>query len=423
MACLAGEMLGVKLSSPLLLAPGQYTTTGSMISSCAKTIAENGWGGVVTKTYFPNSDLLSRPYLWSSPQYRGLAMQNTGPNMQHFCDEEKVRLSESIKVAHAYGLAVIVSIMGSSFDQWKYLTEEIQQCKADVLELNLSCPAAVNSIEANRHGGYQAGQQPEIVAQVTEVVSQNASIPISAKLSPNTADITVFAKACMENGAQGVTAINTLQGIIGVDVETGVPLCSDIEKRAFKAGISGPVIKPVGLRMVADIAQSIPGIAISATGGICNWRDAVEYLMLGAQNVQVCTAVMMRGFSVGKEILDGLQDFMCRKGYQSLSDFRGMALPYLTTVSKACPSAKASISQERCIRCGKCLTACSCAAFQAILKNDTAYRVDQARCDGCGLCTVVCPQEAITIGGWHENVVEKRNDCQCRRLVSRRCVN
>jgi dihydropyrimidine dehydrogenase (NAD+) subunit PreA len=392
------EWLGIKMKSPLIIGAGQHTTTGSNLGKWVDEIADNHWGGVVTKTYFPGSDVYSVPYLWSPKHYYGTAMQNCGPNLEQFSDAEAKRLTKSIKKAHEREIVVAVSIMASSIEEWQYLATNAEKCGADIVELNLSCPAAINSIQNNKMGGYQASKEAEVVYEVVKAVTDVLNIPVSAKLTPNTSDITITAKACIDGGAKGITAINTVQGIIGVDVETGIPYCSDVLGTAFKTGISGPAIKPIGLRLVTDLAQEFPNLPISGVGGISVWKDAVEYIMLGAQNVQVCTAVMQNGFKLGTKLYNGIRSFMKDKNYESVSDFRGLALNRIDTVSKKCPRSAAYIDKEICVGCGKCYTACHYSAFDAIHKTDDGkYEVDQKTCAACGLCNVVCAKKAVSV--------------------------
>ncbi len=394
---LNSKWLGYKLQSPLIISSGQNTTTGSNLGKWAETIAENKWGGVVTKTYFPGSDVYSIPYLWTTQQYRNVAMQNCGPNLQQFSRGEDKRLQESIRISHSYGLVVAVSIMASSVDEWVALAKRAEADGADIIELNYSCPAAINSIENNKLGGYQLSKTPDIVTEVTSKIVEAVSIPVAAKLTPNTSDITILAKASLDGGAKGITAINTVQGIIGVDVETAQPACSDVLGNSFKTGISGPAIKPVGLRLVADIAQAFPKVPITGVGGINTWSDAVEYILLRAENVGICTAVMQKGFGIGKAIYDGIEDYSKRHKYRSISSFKGRALEHVTSVSVECPKSAAFIDLSKCVNCGKCYTACHEGAYDAIKKLKSGLKVDQKKCASCGLCKVVCPNRAISI--------------------------
>jgi dihydropyrimidine dehydrogenase (NAD+) subunit PreA len=170
-------------------------------------------------------------------------------------------------------------------------------------------------------------------------------------------------------------------------------------------GYCGPAVKPIALNMVAEIARDpqTAGIPISGIGGIGNWRDALDYLALGAGNVQVCTAAMVYGFKIVQEMADGLSNYMDEMGFESVSDIVGKALP---TVSdwrylNLNHTTKAVINQDSCIQCGRCHIACEDTSHQAITSTKDGKRhfeVKNDECVGCNLCVVVCPvPQCITL--------------------------
>lgn len=394
---IATKFLGMNLLTPFFIASGQHTGEGTEIGKWAKVIAENYWGGIITKTYLRDCDLIMRPYLWSTRQYRRIGMQNSGPNLTNWDETQKKALYESVRSAHDNGIVVVGSIMAGSLDEWREISEQVEGAGVDGLELNLSCPAASDVLENKAMGGYHVGQNAEVSAKVTEAVSTFTSVPVLVKLTPNTTDPVLIAKACMHAGAKGVSAINTVQGIIGIDIESGIPISSDVFGNSYKSGISGPIVKPVGLRVVADIAKECPGTPISGIGGISDWKSAVEYIMVGASTIQVCTAVMWFGFGLGRKLYAGLTEFMDRKGYNRIDDFKGIALEHLTTKTVAGSGSVAVINQEKCDGCMVCYTACQEAAFSAMSVIGKSVHVSKDKCDGCGLCKVVCTREAIDI--------------------------
>ena len=209
------------------------------------------------------------------------------------------------------------------------------------------------------------------------------------KLSPNYAYIDEVAKAAEEAGADAIMATNSVQSFFGVDVETGIP--------PFPAfgGYSGPAIKPITMKCVAQIARKVD-IPVSAIGGVSTWKDVVEYIMVGASTVQTCTAVMWGGMEVFRELSNGLQSFMERKGYDRIEDFRGIALKHLTTVeelSKREPL-RAEVDGSACTGCRTCAKVCQ---YDAIQMRDEKAEVIQENCDGCGLCVAWCPVDAIKL--------------------------
>ena len=250
-------------------------------------------------------------------------------------------------------------------------------------------------------GGWKAGRDLTILGDCVAECRRGTSLPLMIKLSSHVTDTVASARTCKMAGADSVSAINTLRGIIGIDVETGIPMSSDLNGNGFISGISGPVIKPVGLRVVAEIASSDVGIPICAIGGITDWKSTVEYMMVGASAVQLCSGVMWYGYPVGTKLYHGLVKFMERKGYKKLSDFRGISLPTLKdlggVVVERIPTV-AKIDEEKCTRCMRCYTACSDAAFDAIRTTGgpgSNLKIEREICEGCGLCRVVCKENAI----------------------------
>jgi dihydropyrimidine dehydrogenase (NAD+) subunit PreA len=217
------------------------------------------------------------------------------------------------------------------------------------------------------------------------------------KLTFHTLAIAQSAKACKEAGARAVSAINTIRGIIGIDIERGRILSDGANGKTYLGGISGPLIKPFGLRAVAEIQMEVAGIEVCAVGGIDGWESAIEYIMVGASLVQVCTAAMWYGFPLGKKLNNGLAKFMRRKNYNSLADFKGIALKHIDySQNKESIRAYPIINAEKCNFCKRCLRACNDAAYCAIFVEDSTLKVNRERCECCGLCRVVCKEEAIS---------------------------
>lgn len=386
------KFIGLQSKTPFWVASGQITSEGSRIKNWVKTLDDNHWGGIVTKTYSKNPpQQFMRPYLWSTTNYKGIAMQNAGPDLTQLKKKEIDGLRESCSYAHELGLIVIVNILGSSLEEWRELTGIVSDVGADAIELNISCPLKIASREES--GKSLIGQVPKAAAEVTTTVKAVSKVPIIVKLTPNVSNIVSIADAVKEAGADAVSAINTVQGIIGVNIETGIPVPSDVDGRSYISGLSGPLIRPIGLRCVCEIAKNTK-IPICGIGGIENWTNVVEYLMLGCSVVQVCTAIMWHGFGIGAKIYEGLMNFMHKKNYSSIDDFKGIALKHITLeVEKM--KVKAQVNAENCNGCGLCLPPCNEAQFGAIkIKNKLAI-IDQDICGGCGLCDVVCRRNAI----------------------------
>ena len=219
------------------------------------------------------------------------------------------------------------------------------------------------------------------------------------KLTPNVTNILTPARAAKAGGADAVSLVNTISAIMGVDLDIMAPSPS-VDGKAAHGGYCGPAIKPVALRMVGEIARDpeCNGIAISGIGGIANWRDAAEFMALGASNVQVCTAAMVFGFKIVEEMIDGLNNWMDSKGYAKLEDFVGKAVPNFVHWEQLNlnETIKARIDQDLCIQCGRCHIACEDTSHQAITKQKDGLRhfeVIDKECVGCNLCVNVCPVE------------------------------
>ncbi|MGB9300773.1 MAG: 4Fe-4S dicluster-binding protein, partial [Anaerolineae bacterium] len=214
-------------------------------------------------------------------------------------------------------------------------------------------------------------------------------------LTPNVTDIVEIAQACEEAGADAISAINTVSVLMGVDLDRLEPLPS-VDGSTALGGYSGPAVKPIGLRCIAQLAQGIK-LPLSGIGGVAGWEDAAEYILAGASTVQVCTAVMLRGYQIVEKMKNGLSDYLDEKGFGSVAEMRGYVLPKITAHEGLDFAHKvvASIDEALCTKCGLCHTACLDGGWQAIeMQSREVYpRVRADKCDGCSLCTHVCPVE------------------------------
>ena len=391
------EFLGKELSSPFWIGSGAHQTVGSVIEKWVDALAENHWSGIVTKSYLGTQALEAwlKPYFWTTGAYQSLAMQNLGPSPVPLDKEEMRGLRRSVQKCHENGIVVIGNVIGTAIPEWVELAKKVEEAGCDSVELNFGCPASPIKGHPTLQERYQR------FFEAIEGVRKSTTLPILAKINAQVIDRVEMASECKRAGADAISAINTVGGIIGIDVDTGIPISSDVDHVAVMSGLSGPLIKPIGLRVVAEIALGVD-IPICGIGGIGTWKDAVEYFMLGAGVVQVCTAAMWEGFSLGKRMQAGLRDFLDRKGYKDLSELKGISLKYF----QGMPASDkrfvfASIRQELCTKCDTCYLACREGAYGAIEIVDQCYHVREEICQGCGLCRIVCPQGAIElqIGG------------------------
>jgi dihydropyrimidine dehydrogenase (NAD+) subunit PreA len=228
------------------------------------------------------------------------------------------------------------------------------------------------------------------------VVSQTAK-PVIPKLTALTVDLPTRGRAAKEAGAKAISAINTLSSLPGIDLDTFQPVNAVEGMSAFQ-GASGRMIRPIALRCVAELAAATQ-LPISATGGCYTWEDAAQFILAGAQTVQVCSAVMEFGYGIIDQLNSGLLKYMEEKGFESIEAFRGKTLPYITRQINLSRDYKlrAKVTQETCIGCGRCVTSCADNGFGAMKLLHNKAVNDIQLCDGCGLCSQICPKESITM--------------------------
>ena len=250
---------------------------------------------------------------------------------------------------------------------------------------------------SERGMGAAVGQVPEYIQMVAEWCKKVATVPVIVKLTPNVANIVPPAKAAKDGGADGVSLINTINSIMRVDYDT-LTMYPTTDGMGTHGGYCGEAVKPIALNMVAEIARNpdTADLPLSGIGGITNWRDAVDFLALGASNVQVCTAAMVYGFKIIDDLVDGLSAFLDDKGMASVSALVGAAVPSVTDWQYLNLNyvEKAVIDQDLCIRCGRCHIVCEDTSHQAIthtVNGERHFEVIDEECIGCNLCVCVCP--------------------------------
>ena len=290
--------------------------------------------------------------------------------------------------------ALIASIMVPCEEEaWKAILPRVAETGADGIELNFGCPHGMSE----RGMGSAVGQVPEYIEMVTRWCKMYYDRPVIVKLTPNITDIRKPAAAARNGGADAVSLINTINSITSVNLDTFSPEPS-IDGKGSHGGYCGPAVKPIALSMVSEIAraEATHGLPISGIGGVTTWRDAAEFISLGCGNVQVCTAAMTYGFKIIDELTAGLSEWMDEKGYSSVSEVIGRAVPNVTDWQYLNLNyiAKAKIDQDQCIKCGRCYAACEDTSHQAIsMSPDRVFEVIDEECVACNLCVDVCPVE------------------------------
>jgi dihydropyrimidine dehydrogenase (NAD+) subunit PreA len=393
MADLRSNFIGIKSPNPFWLASAPPTDKEYNV----RRAYEAGWGGVVWKTLGeagpPVVNVSGPRYgaIWGADR-RLLGLNN----IELITDRPlEVNLREIKQVKRDYpDRALVVSLMVPCEEEpWKRILKAVEETEADGVELNFGCPHGM----AERGMGSAVGQVPEYIEMVTRWVKQNSRMPCIVKLTPNITNILYPAEAAKRGGADAVSLINTINSITSVNLDTFTPEPT-IDGLGAHGGYCGPAVKPIALNMVAEIARSATtaGLPISGIGGITTWRDAAEFMALGAGNVQVCTAAMTYGFKVVQEMISGLSEFMDNHGLTSVDEIVGRAVPKVKDWKDLNLNfvTKAVIDEDLCIKCGRCYAACEDTSHQAIeMGEDRTFRVKDDECVACNLCVNVCPIE------------------------------
>ncbi len=406
MADIRNDFLGIKSPNPFWLASAPPTDKAYNVVRAFKA----GWGGVVWKTLGEDPPIVNI----SGPRYgaiHGPDRQLLGFNNVELITDRPldVNLREIKEVKRDWpDRAVVVSLMVPCEEgAWKKILPLVEDTGADGIELNFGCPHGMSE----RGMGSAVGQVPDYVEMVARWCKQHTRMPVIVKLTPNITDIRFPARAAQKGGADAVSLINTISSIVGVDLDRMAPEPAT-DGKGTHGGYCGPAVKPVALNMVAEIARDpeTPGLPISGIGGVTTWRDGVEFMALGAGNVQVCTAAMAYGFRIIEDLTAGLKNWMEEKGYARLDDFVGKAVPNVTDWQYLNLNyvVKARIDQNLCIKCGRCHIACEDTSHQAITQTVNGQRhfeVIDEECVGCNLCVAVCPVEnCITLEHLTEGV-------------------
>jgi len=392
MADLRTNFLGIKSPNPFWLASAPPTDKEYNVVRAF----EAGWGGVVWKTVGEDPPVVNV----NGPRYATLWSQDRrviGFNNIELISDRPLQqnLDEMKRVKRAWpDRAVVASIMvPCTEDAWRNILPQVEDTGCDGIELNFGCPHGMSE----RGMGSAVGQVPEYIEMVARWCKQYSKLPIIVKLTPNITDVRYPARAAKRGGADAVSLINTINSIMGVDLEH-MTMHPSTDGRGSHGGYCGYAVKPIALNMVGEIARDVEtrGLPISGIGGITTWRDAAEFIALGAGTVQVCTAAMVYGFKIIKDLNDGLANFMDEHGYKTIADFQGKAVNSVVGWNQLNLNhiEKAVINQDLCIQCGRCHVVCEDTSHQAISASKDGKRhfeVMDDECVGCNLCVSICP--------------------------------
>ena len=394
MANLETNFIGMTSPNPFWIASGPPSDKDYNVNRAF----EAGWGGVVWKTLGEDPPIVNV----NGPRYavlHGNDRQVIGFNNIELITDRPLQtnLKEMTQIKRDWpDRPLIASVMLPMNEaSWAKYVPMIEDTGADAFELNFGCPHGMSE----RGMGSAVGQVPEYVQMAAEWCKKHASIPVIVKLTPNITNILHPAKAAKAGGADAVSLINTINSIMRVDYDS-LTMYPTTDGMGTHGGYCGEAVKPIALNMVAEIARTpdTHDIPISGIGGVTNWRDAVDFIALGATTVQVCTAAMVYGFKVVEGLIDGLNNFLDEKGMASVHDLVGKAVPSVTDWKYLNLNyiEKAAIDQDLCIKCGKCHIACEDTSHQAIthtVDGERKFVVKDEECVGCNLCVGVCPIE------------------------------
>ena len=385
------DICGVKLENPFLLSSSVVASSYEM---CERAF-NMGWAGAVFKT-ISMIDMHE-----SSPRFSALKNSDGSfygfKNIEQLSDntvKENLEIIKKLKSKFPQKV-IVASIMGRNEEEWEYLSRAVSEAGADVIECNFSCP------NMKDHGlGSDIGQDLEATALCTRASRRGTKKPLLVKLTPNVADMRPFAELSRENGADGIALINTVKSITGVNLDSFSSYPSVNDKFAI-GGYSGMAVKPIALRFLAELAkdEKLKGMHLSGMGGIKSWRDAVEFISLGASSVQITTAVMEYGYRIIDDLIMGLKIYMAEKNLKNIDALRGKALNHLVPADSLERDTVVypKFIREKCVGCQRCFISCQDGGHQAISisSKDNKPILNPQKCVGCHLCILVCPSEAI----------------------------
>ncbi|SFF96597.1 dihydropyrimidine dehydrogenase (NAD+) subunit PreA [Halobacillus alkaliphilus] len=390
MADLSLNLAGIKSPNPFWLASAPPTNSGYQVQRAF----EAGWGGAVWKTL--GEPILNVTSRFAAVGFNGQKVAGFN-NIELITDRPlEVNLREIYETKKRFpNHAIIASLMVEpTQEKWHEIVKRVEEVGVDGLELNFGCPHGM----AERGMGAASGQVPELVEKQTMWAKEVAETPVIVKLTPNITDITFTAQAAVNGGADAVSMINTINSLAGVDIDTWDTI-PNVAGKGAHGGYCGPAVKPIALNMVAECARHPKiNVPISGMGGVSSWREAVEFMLMGATGVQVCTAAMHHGFSIVEDMKDGLNNYLDEKGIDSVMDLVGKSVEKYSDWGNLDLNHQivAKINNDVCINCNKCHIACEDTSHQCIdmLKDDNGndiLKVREEDCVGCNLCSIVCP--------------------------------
>ena len=381
------DFCGIPCENPFFLASSAVCTNYEMVARAF----DAGWAGVFYKTICmqeiqevsPRFDAMHSIAVHGDFYgFRNMEQLSENPMAMDFDILRRLKQNYPTKV-------VIASIMGQTEEEWMALARMAEEAGCDAVELNFSCPQM-----KHKGMGSDVGQSPELVRTFTACVKGSVKIPVISKMTPNITHITEPAGACVEAGADAISAINTIKSVT-MSVE------AEVARQQTVSGYSGRAVRPIALRHILELAKMDKRVELSGVGGIETWRDAMEFIQLGCSNVQVCTAVMQYGYRIIDDLILGLQRYMAKRGVSKLQDLVGEQLPKFQKPDRLDRGSiiYPKFNRELCVGCGRCEVSCNDGGHQAIVFNHETRqpRLVGTKCVGCHLCRLVCQAGAISV--------------------------
>ena len=378
---------GIKCENPFFLASSAVCTNYDMVVRAF----EAGWAGVFYKT------ICLQEIKEVSPRFDAMHNNATHGDFYGFrnmeqLSENPVELDFDIlrRLKQNYPTKIVVaSIMGQTEEEWIRLTKMAEEAGCDAVELNFSCPQM-----KHKGMGSDVGQDAELVRTYTACVKNSVSIPVIPKMTPNITHIEEPAMACVQAGADAISAINTIKSVT-MDED------AEVAGQRTISGYSGRAVRPIALRHILELAQMPEKVELSGIGGIETWRDALEFIQLGCNNVQVCTAVMQYGYRIIDDLILGLQRYMAKCHITHLQELVGEQLPSFlkpSTINRD-TIVYPKFNKDLCVGCGRCQMSCNDGGHQAIIFDAETRQPHLIgnKCVGCHLCRLVCPAGAIGV--------------------------
>ena len=363
--------MGLSLKNPVIVAAGPWSRDGA---SLQRSI-DAGAGAVITETITLEANPILHPRIYWNEEEQLF-------NTKLFSDLHLEQWEQEIEHLRLGDCKLIASIWGNSPSELSYLANKVERMGVDAIEISISAPLGTRSPTINSY--------PQEIYEYVHAVVEAVDIPVMVKLSYEAANSSSFTRSLEQAGVKGVSAIDSLKGLMGVDLEKRKALMPTY------GGYSGQHIHPIALATTATLKQ-ITGFPICSCGGIETAADALEFIMMGAECVQLASVIMREGYGAITHIIEELESWMGQHSCKELREIRGAALASLMPFEDVQPQPLTAKLDSPCCRedCDLCRKGC---LYQAITRGEDGIHIDPRLCTGCGFCVARCPEKKIHLG-------------------------